>query len=337
MIVKNENDKIQQLIITDIDAELAKMNPEHAKWKEAYDKSFEFENNWGGFENGAPLYIPFEVNDYCNMNCKMCWRSVDQNPGGEHHDIDMELLDKFLKECREMKMPSFFLGAKSECLINPHIKEIIRKVKDEGCGLDNVLITNGYKLTEDISELLIDCQWEKLFVSLDAATQETYSKIRRRDLSVVENNLLKLLEMKKEKGSKCPFVRVSFVVMDENKHEIQMFIDKWKDKVDRIDFHTLEDPDESTYIEKNLPDTGQRCSDPFRKLQVDCHGVIYPCASLYKHYLIVGNLKDMSIKEAWNSERMRTLREEMLAGKLNDVCKNCMKSTENLVKVTGDD
>ena len=278
MEIRNENDGIQQVILTDIDGELAKINPEHAKWREAYDKSFEFKNEWGGFETGAPLYIPFEVNDYCNMNCKMCWRSVDNNPQGEHHNIDMELLDKFLKEAREMKVPSFFLGAKSECLINPEIKKIIRKVKEEGQGVDNVLITNGYELTEEIADLLISLQWEKLFVSLDAATQEAYSKIRRRDLSVVERNLNRLLDMKKERGAKCPFVRVSFVIMDENRHEMQMFVDKWKDKVDRIDFHTLQDPDETVHLIEGLPDTGRRCSDTFRKLEVDSHGVIYPCA-----------------------------------------------------------
>ena len=336
MEIRNENGAIQQIIITDIDGELAKINPDHAKWKEAYDRSFNFENRWAGQETGAPLYIPLEVNDYCNMNCKMCWRSVDNNPQGDHHNIDMELLDKLLREAREMHVPSFFLGAKSECLINPDIKKIIRKVKEEGQGVDNVLITNGYELTEDIADLLISLRWEKLFVSLDAATQETYSKIRRRDLSVVERNLNRLLDMKKARGSRFPFVRVSFVIMDENRHETQQFIDKWKDKVDRMDFQTLQDPDDTVSIIADLPDTGRRCSDTFRKIEVDSHGIIYPCASLYKHYLVVGNLKEMTLKEAWNSERMRTLREEHLSGKLNDVCKNCLKSMEDITTLSED-
>ena len=327
MKIRNENDKIQHVLFTDIDEELKKLRPGYAEYKKAYEKSFDFVN-----DTGSPLYIPFEVNDYCNMRCKMCWRSVVENPNGKRENIDMDLLDKFIRECKEINMPSFFLGAQSECLINPDIIEIIRRIREVGGGIDDVLITNGYNLTDEICEALIEYQWEKLFISLDAATPETYKKIRGRNLEKVENNIEKLLRMKKEKNSKLPFIRVSFVVMEENKHEMQVFIDKWKDKVDRIDFQTYQPQAEASNIVK-LPETTKRCSDPFRKMEMDCHGNFYPCASIYKKYYCLGNIKDMSVEEAWNSEIIRKLREEMLSGNLSDVCKNCLRRTENFVEV----
>jgi radical SAM protein with 4Fe4S-binding SPASM domain len=70
-------------------------------------------------------------------------------------------------------------------------------------------------------------------------------------------------------------------------------------------------------------------------MQMDCHGNLFPCASLYKRYHRLGNIKDMTIQEAWNCDYIKKLREEMLTGKLNDVCKNCLEKTEHVHRIDG--
>lgn len=321
MKIVNENGRIQQVIITDMDSELKSIHQEYHKYFDEYKESFAYVNQ------GHPIYIPFEVNDYCNMHCKMCWRTNEANPNGKKN-IDLTLLRKFVRDCNQAGVRSFFLGANTECLINPQILEIIKIIREDGNGIDDVLITNGYSLTEDICDVLIDYQWEKIFISLDAASEEVYKKIRGKDLTVVERNIELLLEKKEKRKSKLPFVRVSFVVMNENKHEMQQFVEKWKEKVDRIDFQTLTNPQNILEIQHDLEDPKTRCIDPFQKMEMDCEGNFYPCASLYNKYHHLGNIKDMSVEEVWNCDLIKKIRYEMLHGNLNDICKTCLHEQE---------
>ncbi|MDO4189454.1 MAG: radical SAM protein, partial [Lachnospiraceae bacterium] len=116
----------------------------------------------------------------------------------------------------EIGVKSFFVGGGTECLINPNIKEMLKKVKEIGKGIDDVLITNGYALTPEITDILIDLQWEKCFISIDAATQETYKRIRGKELKVVEDNVNYLIKRRNERKSIFPIIRVSFCIQEDN-------------------------------------------------------------------------------------------------------------------------
>ena len=311
---------VHRYVFTDVDGILGERD-EYRKYKEEFDKAMECNNM------GRPMYIDIEVNNYCNMKCKMCHHSIIESTNGKDN-ISLEMLDKMLLEARKMKVPSFFLGGGTECLINPNIVDIIKHIRLLGQGIDDVLITNGYQLTDEIIDLLLELKWEKLFVSLDAATPETYKKIRGRELDVVENNLNRIIEKKKELGVKLPIIRVSFCTQEENKHERKLFFDKWKDKVDIIDYQDLEVYKDGKII-KGLPDTNLKCNSAFSKMMLYCDGRLTPCCSgVWSEYLCVGNIKDMTLEEAWNCDEVNRIRNEMIEGRLNDVCKTCLYSTE---------
>ena len=63
------------------------------------------------------------------------------------------------------------------------------------------MITNGYNLDEEMANFLIDLQYERVYISLDAAREETYKKIRGCDLKHVEANLNRLLELREKRNS----------------------------------------------------------------------------------------------------------------------------------------
>ena len=277
-------------------------------------------------EQDMPMYIVLELNNYCNMRCKMCIKSIDKNANGKDN-MSMQMLEKIIFDANEIGVPSFIIGGETECTINPRIKDMIRLCRKKGNQIDNVLITNGYELTKEISELLIDLQWEKLFVSVDAANSETYMKIRGKDLSVVERNLNQIIRMKEEKNSQLPIIRVSFCIMPENKDEKEAFFDKWKDKVQFIDYQNLVHFEDMS-IKKDLPETEEKCGAPFSRLMIDCYGNIFPCCTEWSKYLPLGNVANMSIKEAWNCETIVKLRHQISDGNLCDVCKNCLYSTD---------
>lgn len=318
---KHDNGQIFHYEITDINRTLAEI---HGK------KYLDYRNDWELASQlkkwDTPMYIVMETNSYCNMRCKMCIRNYDISKN-RPVNASIDNIRKIVREGRELKVPSYFVGAEAECLINPNIKDIIRIVKEEGGGIDNFIITNGYELNEDIINLLVELQWERVYVSLDAARPETYSKIRGRELERVEENINRLLKIRNERGSMLPLVRVSFVIQEENKAEKREFIDKWRDKVDIIDFQNLIHYEDMT-IREDVPNIDYKCAYPFRTMLIDCDGVIYPCCTEYGYKMPVGNIENMSIKEAWNSDYMDKLRKSILDGNLCAVCRNCAQKIE---------
>lgn len=270
-----------------------------------------------------PMYIVLEVNDYCNMKCKMCRYGREGYKQGKQN-MDLNLLDKLVLDANKAGVCSFFLGGGTECLINPDINTIIKRIKT-GNSIDDVLITNGYALNERLQDLLIDVGWEKVFVSLDAASKDTYTRIRGKDLSVVERNIYSLIKKRNNRGKMVPLVRVSFVVQPDNIGEKELFFDKWKDVVDIIDFQDLLDLS-SDVIHEDAPETNKKCNEPFNRLFVDCEGYIYPCCTDFGKNMPLGNIKDISIEEAWNSESMVKLRNELMNGNHNLICRNCLNS-----------
>lgn len=312
--------RVKRYTSVDVDKILAKYIDNYWQYKDQFDRAA---NNMDC--QSTPMYIVVELNNYCNMRCKMCPHSMDESTNG-NDNMSIEMFRKIVHDANDIKCPSFILGGRTECTINPHIMDFISICQNEGNQIDNVLITNGYKLTEELASHLIDAKWSKLFVSLDAATAETYKKIRGRDLEVVEENLNRVIDMKKARGSELPIIRVSFCVMDENEKEQEEFLNKWKDKVEIVDYQGLVHFEDMT-VRDDLPETDNKCPSPFNRLMIDCKGEIFPCCNEWSKNLPLGNINEMTIKDAWNCKLINNLREEMKSGHLRNVCKSCLSNT----------
>ncbi len=278
---------------------------------------------------GHPLYVVVEVNNYCNMRCKMCIKSMDANANG-HDNIDIALLDKFLADAHEAGVQSFFLGGETECTVNPQILTIMQHIREIGQGVDDVLITNGYALSDEIIDALFELRWEKVFVSLDAATPETYRKIRGKELERVESNIEKILRKKEKLNASFPIIRVSFCIQDDNIHEQVLFFEKWKEKVDIIDYQDCIQLQDMSILH-DLPEVKAKCKRPFTSPMIGCDGTIYPCCTEWGKKMPIGNIKHDHIGEVWNGKQMNELREQIISGKLCDICKTCMYHTSNYV------
>lgn len=316
MNISNENSMLTHYEMTNIDKKLTEI---HGKKFIEYREKWKYHNE-NLITADIPLYIVLETNTYCNLKCKMCEKNYYTK---DKRNISKEIVDKLVAECREFGVPSILVGASAESLINPKIKEILRDIKSIG-AMDNFVITNGTRLTHDMNEFLIDNQFERLYVSLDAATPKTYQRIRGYDLDVVENNILDFLRTREEKKSMLPLLRVSFVRQEENIDEVDLFIDKWKDKVDIIDIQEMRDFSNLEELQ-DFPDICYKCQAPFTTLSIDCEGNIYPCCTFYQRYFCLGNIKDMTLEEAWNGDKIQKLRNQILKGQLSKACRNCAK------------
>ena len=270
----------------------------------------------------APLEILVELTSWCNYTCKMCLKNFVTNT--ERINMPIELVQKIADNAREMNVASLWIGAGSECMIHPEIEkalDILLSVQT----LDSTVLTNGSCLNEKIASLLVEKQAKNVSISLDASRADTYKEIRGGDLAHVEKNIERLLKLRGNKD--FPMLRVSMVKMLDNADQREEFLHKWEGKADIIDFQTLVSYGKAKEIKKKEKYTG--CMDPFRRLYVNYDGAIYPCCVLgYQDAHYLGNIKDSTLMDAWNSPKLKKLREELRSGNLSENCLRCCASRD---------
>ena len=282
-----------------------------------------------------PLFLEVEASYSCNFACPPCPRHFFPSVP-KYGLLANDLLDKIYAEAKERGLTSMGYSHGGEPLIRKDIPEQMRKARAAGI-LDRMIHTNASLLTKDMSEELIESGMTKINFSLDAATPEIYAKTRiGGDFDETMENIRHFLEAKKKFGKGYPRVRVSFIVSDDNRHEMQAFYDLWKDKVNIVAFQQEYDfaKREALHgIYKKLGKDTFCCSEPFQLLTITRDGDIILCIHDYAHEVVLGNLKTHTIYECWHSETMNKFRSLHLQNRWNEVspcskCVNCMSGNE---------
>lgn len=272
-----------------------------------------------------PIEVSLGLTSYCNLLCKMCYRNYMPDVGKQYMPLNM--VDEIVEQCKDLKIKSFWLGSFTEGLLHPDILYIIKKC-GEVKALDYWFTTNGTLLTEDVAKAMIENGVTKLHVSLDAARPETYKIIRGGDLNRVEKNILRFLEIRKSLNSELPMLRVTMVEQEDNKNEIEEFVKKWEGVADIVDVQKLTDYSilENEELDKeSYKHTFFDCYYPFYQLSVTFDGRIWPCPCPVFDSGKPVYLKDMSLKEYWNSEEVLNIVNSIIKKeKYYDCCLRCL-------------
>jgi len=159
----------------------------------------------------AKVYI--EPTNTCNLNCLTCMRNVwEEKPGFMSGQTFSRIMDDAGKVD---PAPSLFFGGFGEPLAHPDILDMVGEAKDRGFEVE--LITNGILLTEPVIDKFIQFRLDRIWVSIDGATPQSYTDIRLGDeLPHVLNNLTRLHEKKIWAGKSRPRLGIAFVAMKRN-------------------------------------------------------------------------------------------------------------------------
>ncbi|HEX9703492.1 MAG TPA: radical SAM protein [Rhodospirillales bacterium] len=328
-------DHIESVKYTDIESVLGEEFGERfRRYRADYHKSLNYDKN--GFLPDFPLTVSIELVNRCNLNCVMCYTINHKDPKATFELPDIERL---MAECRDNNLPAAVVGMGSEALIYKGVRDALANVRKAGV-MDVFLGTNGVLLTEDLSEFLVEQRIARLEISLDAATPETYLKIRRKDeLKRIEANIEKLLAVRKRLGSRLPVIRLCFCVQKYNIHEQEAFLKKWQGKVDYIDFQEMVDFGNVSEFRATdgvldaRPAGGAKpaktyCAYPFNSLHVWSNGDVTPCCTFFGKALVMGNVKRQTLTDIWNGDKMREVRRQLQSGDVNPVCYACLTQRE---------
>jgi tungsten cofactor oxidoreducase radical SAM maturase len=160
------------------------------------------------------LYI--EPTRACNLKCHTCIRNVWENQGGH---MKMEIFHSLMDQVGEFPQLKrvIFLGF-GEPFVHPNILEMIRLVRLR--DLEVTIVSNGLLLDRPILQELVQLGVDRLVVSLDGVTPETYAGVRGASLAQVLDNIRNLNEVKAELASLFPALGIEFVALKSNISEL---------------------------------------------------------------------------------------------------------------------
>jgi MoaA/NifB/PqqE/SkfB family radical SAM enzyme len=160
-----------------------------------------------------PARIYIEPTNICNLDCSTCMRNVWDEPLGR---MESETFAQIMAGVRAISpTPSVFFGGFGEPLSHPAILEMVRAAKSSGAVVE--LITNGILLDEGTAQTLIAIGLDRLWVSIDGATPQSYADVRLGDeLPHVLANLSRLKDLRAQAGGSGPRLGIAFVAMRRN-------------------------------------------------------------------------------------------------------------------------
>jgi MoaA/NifB/PqqE/SkfB family radical SAM enzyme len=247
-----------------------------------------------------------------------------------------------------------------ESFVNKDFMEMLRYVKDHDIFVE--LYDNFFYINKQMSQQIVEMEIDRIFISLDAATKETYEKMRPgSNFTTVLEHIGELFRIKREQNKDFPGISFHFIVTADNIKEIPAYIKlirKLSNGESGIQFSRLlhrypeiepmfiEIPDEVIESSEELArENGirvnwnldvlsekppvQECIEwimPF----IFVTGDVIPCCSgneannrdNQRKYSL-GNIFEQDFGTIWNGERYRKLRKDIQSGKCRGYCYNC--------------
>jgi GTP 3',8-cyclase len=294
-------------------------------------------NKWLKGEDIYPLYCSISLTQSCNHRCIFC---VYDSLKREKVFLDKDRILTIIKELGGNGLKALFFSGEGEPLVHPDISDIIHESK--AYGIDCALNTNGYFLTREISESILN-DLTFIRVSMNGCTPENYKKIHGATIDSynrILDNLAHAVEIKKKErcnvtiGVQCIILRENiksihtlandlkkigvdylafkpFLPIDTAKYRTNLKLDdndvyECLEKCEEIgdkDFKVIVRWESISKYEKRTYD---KClSLPFM-IEIDSKGNVYPCGVLLgKDGYSYGNIYGQSYEEILHSEKCK--------------------------------
>jgi radical SAM protein with 4Fe4S-binding SPASM domain len=225
---------------------------------------------------------------------------------------------------------------RGEPLLNKNIIDMIEYSVTR--GVKTRIHTNGVLLDKDLSRKLILSGLNLISFSFDGYSAKTYEKNRKgAEYARTIKNIVDFLEIKKELKIKTPFTIIQIMEFDDDLSPAEFK----KQKSDFIkNFHDL--PLDRVVIRNphnwggslDMKDTGKKnrsrkrmipCTFLWYSLTVFFDGKVYLCPQDFFGEIQVGDLNRESIKDIFNSEKVKNIRKRFKSRSISDLnpCKSC--------------
>ena len=256
----------------------------------------------------------------------------------------MTLYRKLLQEsCLWIHTIQFFF--QGEPLLNPQLPDMIREARER--HIYTIVSTNAQSLTRTLAHDLIAAGLNRIIVSLDGLTEESYTAYRKGGSLQRALEGLKYLREAKTELQQSTTIELQCLLLKSNEHEWNLFRRDYKKMgADRLTFKTAQFydytngnplmPSDSAYCRYTLGNDGkyhprnrlQKNKSICRRLMTGCvinaNGDVLSCCFDKNEQYRFGNIAEQSLKDCWQSKVAEHFRETVFSNSYPfPICQNC--------------
>lgn len=283
-----------------------------------------------------PKNMLIEVTNNCNHKCIFCY---NRKMSRKRQFIKSEFVDRILKEAYALGTREVGFYTTGEPIMCKELDQYIRKAKQ--IGYEYVYITtNGVLLTKEVALKLVQNGIDSIKFSINAGNKKSYRIIHGKDdFNKVLQNIRDLYRIKQMHNKKLKifssFVRTS-ITYNEAKL-LERKIGKYMDEM--VCFDVYNQGGSMYEINKELSiNTDERpmkapCAMVFNRIHITCEGFLSICCVDFENNLAVSDLNTVSLKEAWECNDFRDIRERHMLNDLEGtLCYNCINNCNKQVE-----
>ncbi len=290
---------------------------------------------------GMPMTVSFEPTTACNLRCPECpsgLRAFTRPTGNLKENFFRETIDEIHSDL--LYLIFYFQG---EPYINPNFLEMVNYAHKK--GIYTITSTNAHFLNDENAKKTIESGLDRIIISVDGTTQETYESYRKEGkLENVLEGAKNIVKWKKKLKSKTPHTIFQFLVVKPNEHQIpeiyrlaeEIGIDEVKLKTAQIydykegnpliptidEYSRYKKQKDGSYAIKN--ELLNHCWKLWHSCVITWDGLVVPCCFDKDAIHKLGDLKKSSFKEVWQNSQYQDFRTTLLKGRDQiEICNNC--------------
>ena len=316
-----------------------------------------------------PMFLSIEPASVCQLRCPACpvgqanSEVARQSEGRSNslpfregsgkgspfmsHDIWQRILSEANPFVHTIQF--YFQG---EPLLNKALLSMIREAHE--AGIYTIVSTNAQALTPELAESLVRSGLNRIIISMDGLTPESYNAYRiGGDLRKCKSALRWLKEAKQKHSSLLPFmgrlggaaplIELQVLRLRSNEHEWKTFAREYKTLgADRLVFKTAQlydyadghplMPSDPQYSRYQLGKDGHYHRKPLSRgcfrawsgAVITTTGEMLPCCYDKAHAYSFGNIMNTPLTELYNNEKAVTFRKAALKHQ-HPICQECWK------------
>ena len=277
------------------------------------------------FETDYPPYLLIEPVSTCNLRCPFCFqtdKSFTKKPF--MGTMELDLFKNIIDQANEIGVGAITIASRGEPTLHKNLGEMLRYTRDKENIFEIKLNTNGTKLTEDLCYQIFESEVNQLVISADHYEKKTFEELRKNsNFDNIVKNVSMLFEIRKKLKNTITEIRVSGIDFYKSTDK-NMFYDFWIKISDEVTIgNALERWD--TYNNKIHPDINDPCENLWDRMYIWFDGKVNPCDADYKSYLSYGNVNEYSIKQLWNNNKIKNIRDKHLINQRSEIdpCNKC--------------
>jgi radical SAM protein with 4Fe4S-binding SPASM domain len=295
---------------------------------------------------GMPISIAIEPTTSCNLRCPECpsgLRSFTRPTGMLKDDLFKKVIDELQETL--LYLTFYFQG---EPYLHPQFLNLVQHASMR--KIYTATSTNAHYLTDENARRTVESGLDRLIISIDGTTQETYESYRiGGKLDKVLEGTHNVVRWKKKLRSSTPHIMFQFLVVKPNEHQIpdarklanEMKVDELVLKTAQIyDYQHgsnliptddryaryKKEPDGTYSLKNNLDD---HCWKMWNSCVITWDGKVVPCCFDKDAHFVLGNVQEQSFKEIWTGARYQDFRQSLLKSRSEiEICKNCTEGTK---------